>query len=177
MKTSTIDDQFAEVRRRIERLQALAESGTAAERSRVERHLGALRHEEESALAAVGHAPDEVEEKLGRLKTRLAVAEHSLVADVSEDWPTFATAVEDELRSWDTYLERLQASVATRQWKARDQAEAAIGRVRTHRIAVHERLTQVRGAAGDRPQAARKHVTAARDELERNADDLSVKLD
>ena len=99
-------------------------------------------------------APDEVEEKLGQLKTRLAVAEHSLAADVSDDWATFAAAVEAELRSWDTYLERLQTSVAAKAWKAREQAEAAIGDVRSRRIAVDERLAQARDTVGGAWQRA-----------------------
>ncbi len=51
------------------------------------------------------------------------MAERSLAADLSDDWVTFAEAVEEELRSWDIHLERLQATAATRPWKARKQAE------------------------------------------------------
>ena len=115
---------------------------------RIRRHLDALHQEETAVLAAARRAPDEVEEKLGQLKTRLAVAEHSLAADVSDDWATFAAAVEEELRSWDTYLERLQTSVAANAWKTREQAEAAIREVRTRRIAVDDRLAQARDSAG-----------------------------
>ena len=89
MSTTTIDDQLAEVRRRIVRLQALAQAGLVAERARIQRHLDALHQEEASVLAAVRGAPDEVEEKLGQLRTRLAVAENSLAADVSDEWTTF----------------------------------------------------------------------------------------
>ena len=172
MSTTTIEDQLAEVRRRIDRLQAFAQ---ACGRPRIQRHLDALHQEEASVLAAARQAPDEVEEKLGQLRTRLDVAEHSLAADVSDDWATFAAAVEDELRSWDTYLERLQTSVATRAWSARAQAEAAIADVRTRRIAVDERLAQAR----ERPVTPGRnsaHVTAARDELEQKADELSAKF-
>ena len=121
-------------------------------------------------------APDEVEERLGRLKTRLDVAEHALAADSSRDWETFAGAVEAELRSWDTYLERLQTSAASRAWKAREQAEGAIGNVRTRRIAVDERLAEAREAAGDELRERRERVSAARDELEQKADELSATL-
>jgi hypothetical protein len=176
MSTTTIDDQLAELRGRIDRLQALAQVDAAAERSRIQRHLDALEQEEASVLATAHRAPDEVEEKLGQLKTRLAVAEHSLVADVSDDWETFAAAVEEELRGWDTYLERLQTSVAAKAWKAREQAEAAIGDVRSRRIAVGERLAQMRASAGAASQEARKRITAARDELEQKAAELSTKL-
>ena len=120
--------------------------------------------------------PDEVESKLAQLRTRLDVAEHSLAADVSDDWATFAAAVEAELESWDAYLERLQTSVATKAWKARAEAEAAIGDVRTRRIAVAERLAQARDGVGHASQEQRERVSAARDALEENADDLSAKF-
>jgi hypothetical protein len=174
MSTTTIEDQLAEFRRRVDRLQALA--GAVAENARVQRHVDALRRQEAAVLAAVREAPDEVEEKLGQLKTRLAVAERSLTADISDDWPTFAVAVDEELRSWDTYLERLQATAATHAWKAREQAEAAIGDVRSRRIAVDERLAQGCAAAREAWQEQRKRIGAARDELEQKADELSSAL-
>jgi len=172
MSTTTIEDQLAEVRGRIDRLQARVQAGAP----RTRRHLDALDEEEAAVRAAVREAPDEVEEKLGRLRTRLDVAEHSLEADASDDWTTFATAVEAELQSWDTYLERLQTSVAAKAWRAREQAEAAIGDVRSRRIAVGERLAQVRDSDGAVSQEARTRITAARDELERTAAELSRKL-
>ena len=67
-------------------------------------------------------------------------------------------------------------SVAAKAWKAREQAEAAIGDVRGRRIAVGERLAQTRDPAGATSQEARKHITAARDELEQKAAELSTKL-
>jgi hypothetical protein len=176
MSTTTVEDQLAELRRRIERLQALAQVDATAERLRIQRHLDALHHEEASVAAAARSAPDEVEEKLGRLKTRLVVAEHSVAADVSDDWATFADAVEGELRSWDNYLERLQTSVAAKAWKAREQAEAAIGDVRTRRLAIDEQLARARAATGDARAEQRERVTAAREELEQKAAELSTKL-
>jgi hypothetical protein len=170
LSTSTIDDQLAEVRRRIDALHANAQS------PRMRRHLEALEQEEAFVRAAAREAPDEAEEKLGQVKTRLDVAEHSLAADASRDWPAFAAAVEAELHSWDTYLERLQASAAQNAWKAREQAEAAIGEIRARRIAVDERLAQARDAACDDSHDARRRVTAARDELEQKADELSAKF-
>jgi DNA repair exonuclease SbcCD ATPase subunit len=155
MSTTTIEDQLAEIRRRIEQLHA---SGGVP---RLQRHLELV---------------DDVEQRLAELKTRLDVAERSLAADVSGDWATFAAAVEAELESWDTYLERLQTTVAARAWHAREQAEVAIGDVRSRRIAVGERLAQVRDFSGAASQDARKHITAARDELEQKAAELSTKL-
>jgi hypothetical protein len=174
---TTIEDQLAEVRFRIGRMQARADAGVGADvLPRIQRHLDALRQDEASVRAAGRHAPDEVEEKLGRLKARLDVAEHSLSADLSDDWATFAAAVEEELRSWDTYLERLQTSVAANAWKTREHAETAIADVRSRRIAVEQRLAQACDGAGDAGREQRERVTAARDELARKAHQLPTKL-
>lgn len=176
MSAITNDDQLAEIRRRIDRLQALAQAGPAENSPRIRRHLDALRREEASIVAAAPEAADHVDEKVGQLKTRLAVAENSVVADISDDWTTFARAVEDELRSWDTYLERLQATAATKDGSARERAEAAIADVRTRRIAVDDRLAQARKNVNGAWHEPRKHVIAARDELERKADELPAKV-
>ncbi len=155
MSAATIEEQLAKVRSRIEHLHA---SGAVP---RLQRHLDLV---------------DEVEQKLAQLRTRLDVAERSLAADASGDWTTFAAAVEAELESWDTYLERLQTTAATRAWNAREQAEAAIGDVRSHRIDVGERLAHVRDSADGDVQQARDRITAARDELEQKIAELSTKL-
>ena len=175
--STTIDDQLAELRRRLARLQALAQTGFVAEVGRIQRHLNALDKKEAAVLVAVRQAPDEVEEKLGQLRTRLAVAENSLVADVSDEWTTFAAAVEDELRSWDTYLERLQATAVAKAGSARGRAEVAMADVRTQRIAVYDRLAQAREDVNGVWREQRNHVDSARDELERKADELSARID
>jgi hypothetical protein len=176
LSTTTIEDQLAEVRCRIDRLAAFAYADTTPEPARIERHLDALEQEEASVLLAARDAPDETEERLGQLKTRLAVAEHSVTADLADNWAMFAGAVEGELRNWDTYLERLQTRVAAKAWKTREQAEAAIRDVRSRRIAIDERLAQARVARRDSWQEQRKRITAARDELEEKAAELSTKL-
>lgn len=172
MSITTIDEELAGIRRRIDRLQARALAG-----ARIRRHLDPL-HQAETAVrtALRQEAFDKVENKLGQLKTRLDIAEHSLDADASDDWATFAAAVEAELYSWDTYLERLQTGVAAQAWKAREQAEAAIGDVRTYRIAVGERLAQAGDSAGAARESTRKRVTAARNELDKRAAELSATL-
>jgi len=174
--TTTIEERLAEVGRRIDLLQERAEANAAAAKPRIQRHVAAVREEEASAWASARDALDEVEEKLAQLETRLDVAEHSLAADVSGDRERFAAAVEAELHSWDTYLERMQTTAATKAWKAREHAEASISDVRMHRIAVGARLAQAREAAGESWQEQRERVAAARDELERRADELSAKL-
>ena len=175
MSTTTIKDPIEDARRRIDRLYAFAHSGAAADSARIWRHLDALRREEASVLAATGEAPQELEEKLGQLRTRLAVAEKALVADISDEWRTFAAAVEDELRSWGVYLERVQATAA-KAGNARERAEAAIADVRTRRIAVYDRLAQAREDVNGTWQEQRNHVTSARDELEQKADELSARI-
>lgn len=173
MSTTTIDDQLARIHRRIDRLAARAR----ADAPRVWRHLEPLREAEGTVLAALRRGPlDEAEESLAQLEARLDIAEHSLEADAAEDWAGFAAAVETELQSWDRYLERLQTSAAARAWKTRERAEAAIGDLRSRRIAAGERLAQVRRSSGDVSQAARKHVTAARNDLDKRAAELSTKL-
>jgi hypothetical protein len=176
MSTITIEDQLAEVRRRIARLQVLAQTGPVEERARIQRHLDALHQEEASVLVAGRRAPDGVGEKLGQLMTRLAVAEHSVTADVSDEWTTFAAAVKDELRSWDTYLERLQATAVAKAGNAREPAEAAIADVRSQRIAVYDRLAKAREDVDSAWHEQRNHVSAARDKLAHKADELSASL-
>jgi len=175
MSTPTIKDPVQDARRRIDRLHAFARSGAAADSSRIRRHLDALQREEASVLAAVREAPEEIEEKLGQLRTRLAVAEHALFADTSDKWTTFAAAVEDELRSWGIYLERVQATAA-KAGNARERAEAAIANVRTERIAVHDLLAQAGEDVNGAWHEQRNQVSVARDELERKADELPAKI-
>ena len=155
MSTTTIEEQLARIHSRIDELHA---SGNVP---RLRRHLDLL---------------DDVELRLAQLKTRLDVAERSLAADMSGDWATFAAAVEEELDSWDTYLERLQTTVATRASVAREQAEAAIGDVRGSRLAVDERLAEAGAAGVDGWEKQKERVSGARDELEHRADGLSARL-
>jgi hypothetical protein len=174
MNTIKISDELAEIRGRIDRLRAFEQAGGAGERARVRRHLGILRTEEASVREDLLHAPDEAEARLGRLRTRLYVAEHSLAADLSDDWATFASDVEAELRRWDDYLERLQTTAAAKAPNEREQAEAAIGLVRTRRIEVGERVAEARDVAAYAPEEARRRVNVAREKLERQAGELSA---
>jgi uncharacterized protein (DUF2267 family) len=169
MSTTTIDEELREIGIRIERLRAFEEAGITTEHARLRRHLDVLRQYE----ASIGDAPDDAEDKLAELRARLSVAEHALVADLSVDWRHFTVAVDDELRSWDTFLERVQMSVATNPSAAREQAETAIGQVRRNRIAVEQGLAQVRH---DASVEARERIEAARDQLERKADELPARI-
>ena len=55
--------------------------------------------------------------------------------------------IEHELSDVDTSLERLQADAAEAAWQARERAEAAIGEIRSRRIALGERAGRVRDSA------------------------------
>jgi uncharacterized protein YPO0396 len=173
VKTIKTSDQLAEIRGRIDLLRAFEHAGGAGERGRVRRHLDALLEEEASVENALRPASDEVEAKLGRLRARLYVSEHSLAADLAEDWAAYASGVEAELRRWDDYLERLQTTAAAKPPDERARTEAAIGLVRGSRISVGERLAQARAVAAAAPDEARRQVNAARAALERQAADLS----
>jgi hypothetical protein len=167
---TSIDDRLAQLYRRIERLEGLAKADSAvAASSRIQRDLGALYDRQTLVLAAARRNPDDVEETIALLKSRLAVAEHALIADISDDWKTFVAGVEEELRSWNTYLERLQASLAVYDQNARGRVRAAINEVRTRWNAVCDQLLQ----AGDE-QSQRERIAAARDELAYQADKLST---
>jgi len=177
MPSTTSAEQLVEVRRRIERLRAraLADDGVGA-LPRVRRRLDALQRAEASVHAASGDTAADLDERLAQLRARLDVAERSLEADAAVEPASFAAAVQAELRTWDTYLERLQTDAAGRAWQARARAEAAIGDVRSRRLEVDERLAQARAAARAGWPAERRRVTAARDALEQKADELSTAL-
>jgi len=176
MNTTTVEEQLAAIRRQIDELETRASTGTADAKARVESHIEALRHEEAAAVAASHKASAEVDGKLAQLKTRLEVAENSLAADGYEARSAFTAAVEEELQSWDAFFERLQTTAATKSGQAREQAEAAIRDLRARRLAIAERLEELRSASDTAWQEQRQRVLAAREELERKADELSSKL-
>ena len=72
--------------------------------------------------------------------------------------------------------ERLQATAAAKTGSARDRAKTGIRELRGHRLAVTERLDDLRDAPTETWMEHQERVTAARDELERMADDLSASL-
>jgi hypothetical protein len=174
--TMMVDERLAEIGQDIDELEARVRIGGAEQRQRMRRHAAALRHEQANALAAARHAPANVDDRVARLRSRLEVAERSLDAEVAEDRSTFTAAVEAELHSWDVFAERLQATAAARTGTAREQAEVAMRTLRRQRLAVTERLDALRAARWETWREQRMRVTAAREELERMADDLSASL-
>ena len=175
MTTTAFDEQLAEISARIDRLHTRARAGAPEATPQIERHLEPIRIREASARAAVREEARTIEEQLGQLTMRLDVAEQSVAADLSEE-EGFAAAVEAELRSWDAYLERLQTEAAAKAEPAREQAESAIRELRTLRITIAERLARVAEASNEERRELEQQVAVARDELERQADELSAML-
>src|SRR4029079_5273496 len=68
MSTTKIEDQLHELRRRADRLQALA--GETPEHTGIWRHVHAVRRQEAAVLTGARETPDAFDEKLGQLKTR-----------------------------------------------------------------------------------------------------------
>ena len=174
--TTTIDERLAEAGRRIDDLEASLRLRHGDQRQNVRRHVDALRQEQANAQAAARRTPDPVGERLSRLRSRLDVAERSLDADLAQDRPQYTAAVEAELRGWDAFAERLQATAAAKTGTARDRAETGIKELRRHRLAVKKHLDGLRDAPQEAWREHQERVTAARDDLEWMADDLSASL-
>lgn len=171
-----VDERLALVGRCIDGLEARVRVRGGEQRQRMRRHVVALRREQANAVAATRRAPIRVDDRVARLCSRLEVAERSLDVEVAEDRSAFTVAVEAELHSWDVFAERLQATAASHTATTRDRAEAAMRPLRQQRLVVSQRLDALRGAGWDAWREQRMRVTAAREELERLADDLSESL-
>ncbi len=174
---TTTEERLAEMGREIDELEAKACASTGEAKARIERQVGALRRQEGSARSAANSKANGFDERFEQFQARLRVARSAVAADRSDDRKAFTDAVEDELHTWDTYFERLQAQAALRAANARDQAEAAISDLRRRRNDVAARLADVRAASGDAWDEQKKRVGVARDDLERKADELSASFD
>src|SRR4029450_9319192 len=125
---------------------------------------GALRQQEASARAAAHEGTEAFDEKFEQCEARFRVAQSSLAADLADNRKTFADAIEDELHSWDTYFERLQAQTAIRAASAREQSEAAISDLRRRRNTLAEQLADARSASEDaRGGKGQRRAGATRD--------------
>jgi hypothetical protein len=176
MPTTTFEERLAEMGHQIDGLEARARAGEGEAKSRIQGQLGALRQQEASARAAAHEGTEAFDEKFEQLEARFRVAQSSLAADLADNRKTFADAVENEMHSWDTYFERLQAQTAMRAASAREQSEAAISDLRRRRNTLAEHLADARGAPGDAWDEQRKRIAAARDDLERKADEVSARF-
>lgn len=171
----TTGERLAKIRRQIEELAANGQNGAAETAARRRCQLDELRRQERAAQAAVRRA-EEGSTEFEQFQARLRVAESTVAADVAETREAFTEAVEDELHNWDNYLERLQAQAVLRAASAREQVEAAISDLRRRRNDVAVRLADVRTAADGAWDEQRKRLTAARDDLQREADELSERF-
>jgi hypothetical protein len=176
MPTTTVEERLAQMGRQIDELEAKGRSTGGEAKARIQRELGALRRQEGSARAAAEQPIDGFDEKFEQFQARLRVAQSAVAADLTESPDKFADAVDDELHKWDAYFERLQAQTALRAANTRDRAEVAISELRRSRNEVAERLADVRAASGETWDEQKKRLGAARDELERKADELSARF-
>jgi hypothetical protein len=176
MSTTTMEEQLAEVGRRIDELKTRAGGAAATAKARVQRHVDALREQEAQAHDAVRKASDDVEDRLAQLKMRVDVADRAVSTDLSEFRAAFPEAVEEELHSWDVYFERLQATAAAKAEKARELAEAAISEFRKYRLAVADQLAKLHETSAAKWYDQKARVDAARDQLEQKADAIAAKL-
>jgi chromosome segregation ATPase len=97
-------------------------------------------------------------------------------ADFAEERQGFMTAVEAELRRWDSYLERLQVKAATA-GRARERAEEAISDLRRHRTSLAVRLGALQSTSAGAWSEARAAVDAARKDLALRAAELAAGLE
>jgi chromosome segregation ATPase len=174
--TVSTHERLAEMRRQIDELEANARPGTAGAQPRIQRQLDALRRQEAAARAVARGGEDAFEEKFEEFEARLRVARSALAAELAESPRAFANALEDELATWDDYVERLQAQVALRAATARAQAEAEISEVRRRRNDVAAQLADVRAVNGGAWDELREQVADARDRLEQTADQVSARF-
>jgi uncharacterized protein YjbJ (UPF0337 family) len=177
MGTAAVDERLEQMRRQIDELEAKGRASTGEAKSRIQRQLGALRQQEAVARTAARQHEDSFDEKFGQFEARFHVAQSAVAADLSESRDDFADAVDDELHKWDGYFERLQAQTVMRTTSARERAESAISDLRQRRNEIAEQMAAARHASGDAWAEQKKHIGAARDELEQKADELSAKFD
>jgi hypothetical protein len=164
------------MRRQIDELEAQAPPSALEPRSRVRHQLDALREQEAFARAIAHQGADAFDETVEQFEARLRVAQSAVAGDRAEGRDDVADAVEDELEKWDAFIERLQAQAALRSVRAREEAEAGISDLRRRRNGVSERLVEVRAVSGEVWDEERQRLLAARDELERKADEMSARF-
>lgn len=174
MGTTAVDERLDEMRRQIEALEAKGRASTGEAKSRIQRQLGTLRQQEASARAAAERRTETFDEKFEQFQARFHVAESAVAADLSGNRNEFAAAVDDELHKWDNYVERLQAQTVLRATNARERAESSISDLRRRRNNIAERLAAARTSSENEWSEQKKQIGAARDELQRKADEFSA---
>jgi hypothetical protein len=170
MSEVVTDYRLAEARRHRESLEEDAR-GSAEEHARIRSHLDAVRAAEASAAEAARGTRDRFEDALEDLGTRLAIARHRLVAEVTNDRRLFERAVEAELGEWRVYGERLRQRAAAKDGSA-ERSQLALAELESRHDEAARRLREMRTASDETWRERRERVDAALDELEHAADAL-----
>ncbi|HEX2292761.1 MAG TPA: hypothetical protein VHH55_05565 [Gaiellaceae bacterium] len=137
--------------------------GSADDKSRIDRHVEALRKAHASASAAARAAGSRFDDALEELGTRLAIAERRRAAEVADDRDDFVHAVEAELHAWDGYIELLEKR------RAAGTTDVSTSELRSRRNEAAKRLGDMRMTPGDTWRERREEVFQALDELDREA--------
>jgi hypothetical protein len=170
------EGKLAEIRQRIDDLEARASSGPPEMQERLRRRLDALLDDAEAADAAIDERTVLAEEKLFDLEARVDSTAKRVSAELSGDKESFEHAVEEELDGWNAAIERLQARAAVKATSARDQAETSVAELRQARIRAAERLAEARSSTGEAWEEQKKRVTAALDDLEQRTREAAAKF-
>jgi chromosome segregation ATPase len=163
MTDAMTDARLTLAESRIDELEADAR-GSLDEKSRIDRHVEALRKAHASARAAAQAAGSRFEDALEELGTRLRIAEHRRAAEVAPTRDDFVFSVEAELNAWDSYLDQLQ-----KRTEAQTQggpAEDSTSELRSRRNEVARRLKDARTAPDDVWRERRESVLQALDDLD-----------
>ena len=138
--------------------------GSLDEKSRIDRHVEALRKAHASARAAATAAGSRFEDTLAELGTKLTIAEHRRAAEVARDRDGFVRSVEAELHAWDSYLEQIERRAAAPTGSGR--AEISTSELKRRRNELARRLGDARIASDDAWRERRERVFDALDELD-----------
>lgn len=166
MTEATAEARLTVAKSRIDDLEADAR-GSLDEKSRIDRHVEALRKAHASARAAAQAAGSRFEDTLEELGTRLRIAEHRRAAEVARTRDDFVRSVEAELHAWDSYLEQLQRRAVAQTGGGR--AEVSTSELRLRRNEVARRLGDARTAPDGVWRERRERVFEALDELDHAA--------
>jgi hypothetical protein len=169
MATAT-NERLGEVRLRIARLEVEMQRGTADAKSRIQRYIDTLRHDEESARASARERAAAVDERLEQLDNELELAEYRVAAEFAATEEQFNDALQAELYRWDAYLDRMQAKAAAKSGTARERAEAAIADLRQRRVSIGKSLSDDGMAADNGWRSAKARLLAELDDLKSKAD-------
>ena len=156
---TTPDERLDEIRRRLDRLEAKTQRGSAEARAHMQRDLDALEEELAAARASADRRSDTVDESLDRLVHELSIAEHRLLVEMVDDRAQFPDAFDMVLADWDAYLDRM-----------RTRREAHVAELRQSRTALAAELADARAKPADDWHEARDRLLAGLDDLKRKAD-------